>query len=148
MGDRTRMTATIAEPASMEKEQRVLNLICVIAALGLFAFVAYTIFAAGAVISTDGLFFIVVPTVIAICFLAVPLQPIVMRRVTKLLGTEYESREPAVVVGSKTTVGGTVVSAGRPPAVLKSAPALRDPKGRLLPPDVNRMVAEMNRTQN
>jgi len=141
------MTATIsAEPASMEKEQRLLNLICVIAALGLFAFVAYTVFAAGAVISTDGLFFIVVPTVIAICFLAVPLQPIVMGRITKLLGTEYESRAPAVV-GSKTAVGGTVVSAGRPPAVLKSAPALRDTKGRLLPPDVNRMVAEMSRTE-
>src|SRR5215813_5314968 len=132
------------ERPPMQKEQRLLNLICVIAALGLFAFVVYTFFAAGAVISTDGLFFTVVPTVIAICFLAVPLQPIVMGRITKLLGTEYESRAPAVV-GSKTAVGGTVVSAGRPPAVLKSAPALRDPKGRLLPPDVNRMVAEMNR---
>ena len=131
----------------MEKEQRLLNLICVVAALGLFAFVAYTVFAAGAVISTDGLFFIVVPTVIAICFLAVPLQPIVMGRVAKLLGTEYESGAPAVV-GSKTAVGGTVVSPGRPPAVLKSAPALRDPKGRLLPPDVNRMVAEMSRSES
>jgi hypothetical protein len=141
------MTAAITtEPASMEKEQRLLNLICVIAALGLFAFVAYTVFAAGAVISTDGLFFIVVPTVIAICFLAVPLQPIVMRRITKLLGTEYESPAPAVV-GSKTAVGGTVVSAGRPPAVLKTAPALKDRKGRMLPPDVNRMVAEMRRTE-
>ena len=132
----------------MEKEQRLLNLICVIAALGLFAFVAYTFFAAGAVISTDGLFFTVVPTVIAICFLAVPLQPIVMRRVAQLLGTGDETAAPApAVVGSKTAFGGTVVSAGRPPAVLKSAPALRDTKGRLLPPDVNRMVAEMNRPQ-
>jgi len=143
------MTATIAEPASMEKEQRLLNLICVIAALGLFAFVAYTVFAAGAVISTDGLFFIVVPTVIAICFLAVPLQPIVMRRVAKLLGTGDETVAPApAVVGSKTTFGGTVVSAGRPLAALKSAPALKDLKGRPLPPDVNRMVAEMNRAES
>ena len=143
------MTATIAEPASMEKEQRLLNLICVIAALGLFAFVAYTVFAAGAVISTDGLFFIVVPTVIAICFLAVPLQPIVMRRVAKLLGTGDETVVTApAVVGSKTSFGGTVVSAGRPQAALKSWPALKDQRGRLLPPDVNRMVAEMNRTQS
>ena len=143
------MTATItAEPAHMEKEQRLLNLICVIAALGLFAFVAYTVFAAGAVISTDGLFFIVVPTVIAICFLAVPLQPIVMRRVAKLLGTGDETVAAApAVVGSKTAFGGTVVSAGRPPAVLKSWPALKDPKGRPLPPDVNRMVAEMSRPE-
>jgi hypothetical protein len=136
-----------AVAASMEKEQRLLNLICVIAALGLFAFVAYTVFAAGAVISTDGLFFIVVPTVIAICFLAVPLQPIVMRRVAKLLGTGDETVAVAApaVVGSKTAFGGTVVSAGRPQAALKSWPALKDPKGRPLPPDVNRMVAEMNK---
>jgi hypothetical protein len=131
--------------ASMEKEQRLLNLICLIAAVGLFAFVAYTIFAVGAVISTDGLFFIVVPTVIAICFLAVPLQPIVMHRIAKLLGTGDETVVAApAVVGSKTAFGGTVVSGGRA-LVLKSAPALRDPKGRLLPPDVNRMIAEMNR---
>ena len=130
----------------MQKEQRLLTLICLIAALGLFAFVAYTVFAAGAVISTDGLFFIVVPTVIAICFLAVPLQPIVMRRVAKLLGTGDETVVAApAVVGSKTAFGGTVVSGGRPAAALKSAPALRDRKGRALPPDVNRMVAEMSR---
>jgi hypothetical protein len=143
------MTATTAEPAAMEKEQRLLNLICVIAALGLFAFVAYTFFAAGAVISTDGLFFTVVPTVIAICFLAVPLQPIVMRRVAKLLGTGDETVAAAApaVVGSKTAFGGTVVSAGQPAAALKSWPALKDLKGRALPPDVNRMVAEMNRPE-
>jgi hypothetical protein len=132
----------------MEKEQRLLNLICVIAALGLFAFVGYTFFAAGAVISTDGLFFIVVPTVIAICFLAVPLQPIVMRRVAKLLGTGETVAPAPAVVGSKTAFGGTVVSAGRPPAALKSWPALKDQKGRPLPPDVNRMVAEMRRTES
>ena len=140
------MTATIAEPASMEKEQRLLNLICVIAALGLFAFVAYTFFAAGAVISTDGLFFTVVPTVIAICFLAVPLQPIVMHRIGKLLGTGDETVATPAVVGSKTAFGGTVVSAGRPQAALKSWPALKDRKGRALPPDVNRMVAEMSKS--
>ena len=139
------MTATIAEPASMEKEQRLLNLICVIAALGLFAFVAYTFFAAGAVISTDGLFFTVVPTVIAICFLAVPLQPIVMRRVAKLLGTEDETVTAAAPAGRAAVRGATVGAVGAAP-VLKAAPVLRDPKGRALPPDVNRMVAEMSRT--
>ena len=130
----------------MKNEQRLLNLICLIAALGLFAFIGYNFLAAGYVISTDGLFFTVVPLVIAICFLAVPLQPIVMRRVTKLLGTGDTSAVAApAVVGSKTTVGGTVVSAGRPRVPLKSAPVLRDLKGRALPPDVNRMVAEMQK---
>ena len=129
----------------MKNEQRLLNLICLIAALGLFAFIGYNFLAAGYVISTDGLFFTVVPLVIAICFLAVPLQPIVTRRVAKLLGTGDHTVAAPAVVGSKTTVGGTVVSAGRPRVPLKSAPVLKDPKGRALPPDVNRMVAEMSK---
>lgn len=33
----------------------------------------------------------------------------------------------------------------KPPAI-RAVPALKDRKGRALPPDVNRMVAEMNRT--
>src|SRR5262249_46061058 len=117
------MTATTAEPASMEKEQRLLNLICVIAALGLFAFVAYTFFGVGAVISTEGVFFTVVPTVIAICFLAVPLQPIVMRRVAKLLGTGDETVAAAAPAG-RAAVGGAARGALGTPSALKTAPAL------------------------
>jgi len=49
-----------------------LNLICWIGA-GLFlALIAYNLFASGSVISTDGLFFTVVPLVLALSFLAVP----------------------------------------------------------------------------
>lgn len=130
----------------MEKEQRLLNLICVIAALGLFAFVAYTFFAAGAVISTDGLFFTVVPTVIAVCFLAVPLQPIVMRRVAKLLGTGDETVAAAAPAG-RVAVSGAARGAVGAATPLRTVPALKDRKGRALPPDVNRMVAEMQRAE-
>jgi hypothetical protein len=130
----------------MKNEQRLLNLICLIGALGLFAFVAYNLFAAGAVISTDGLFFTVVPTVIAICFLAVPLQPVVSRRIAKLLGTAGETGTP-IAAGARPAVGGAAVSGVGAAATLRTAPALKDPKGRALPPDVNRMVAEMSRTE-
>jgi len=129
----------------MKNEQRLLNLICLIGALGLFAFVGYNLLAAGAVISTDGLFFTVVPTVIAICFLAVPLQPVVSRRIAKLLGTAGETGGP-VAAGARPAVGGAVSGVGAA-ATLRTAPALKDPKGRPLPPDVNRMVAEMSRTE-
>lgn len=59
--------------ASTEKRQQsVLSIICLVTA-GLFlALVAYNLFAAGAVISTDGLFFTVVPLLLALCFLVVP----------------------------------------------------------------------------
>jgi cytochrome c oxidase subunit 4 len=55
-----------------ERQQSRLNLICYIAAALFLALVIYNLFAAGAVISTDGLFFTVVPLVLALAFLAVP----------------------------------------------------------------------------
>src|SRR5262249_61066645 len=66
----TNMTDT-GEPSD-EKQQSVLNLICYIAAALFLALVVYNLFAAGAIISTDGLFFTVVPLVLALAFLAVP----------------------------------------------------------------------------
>src|SRR5437660_12891864 len=56
----------------MKREESLLNLICVIAAAGFFGLIAYDLVAGGSIISTDGLFFIVVPLVFALSFLAVP----------------------------------------------------------------------------
>src|SRR6266576_6003872 len=55
-----------------KREQSLLNLICYIGAALFLALVAYNLFAAGSVISTDGLFFTVVPLFLALCFLVVP----------------------------------------------------------------------------
>src|SRR5438132_11901622 len=64
------MTDTMELPE--QREQSLLNLICLIGA-GLFvALVAYNLFAAGSIISTDGLFFTVVPLVLGLSLLAVP----------------------------------------------------------------------------
>ena len=63
----------MAQPESTEKrEQSLLNIVCYAAAALFLALVAYNLFAAGAVISTDGLFFTVVPLLLAFCFLVVP----------------------------------------------------------------------------
>lgn len=120
----------------MKREQSLLNLLCLIAAAGLFAFVAYNIFSAGSVISTDGLFFTVVPTVIALSFLAVPAQEMASRFFEKRRVARGEEPKPAAGRGR--------LPAGSP-AALKSAPALKDARGRAMPPDVNRMVAEMKK---
>ena len=62
----------MATESPEKREQSVLNVICLVAA-GLFlALVVYNLFAAGAVISTDGLFFTVVPLLLALLFLVVP----------------------------------------------------------------------------
>ena len=133
------MTAT-AERFQMKNEQRLLNLICVIAALGLFAFVAYNFIAAGTVISTDGLFFTVVPVVIALSFLAVPAQEILTRRLEKRRIARGEEVKPTAAATKQAARAASTV-----PAALKLPPALKDVRGRAMPPDVNRMVAEMNR---
>lgn len=55
-----------------KRQQSRLNLICLIGAALFLLLVAYNLFAAGSVISTDGLFFTVVPLVLALSLLSVP----------------------------------------------------------------------------
>jgi hypothetical protein len=124
----------------MKNEQRLLNLICVIAALGLFAFIGYNFLAAGAVISTDGLFFTVVPLVIALSLLAMPAQEFLVNQLEKRRIARGDEVKPTAAAAKQAARAASTV----PPA-LKLPPALKDTRGRALPPDVNRMVAEMNR---
>jgi hypothetical protein len=120
----------------MKREESLLNLICVIAAAGFFALIAYNLFAGGSIISTDGLFFTVVPLVFALSFLAVP-------------GMEFLSRRLEKRASSAGGSGAQLAAAGGGPSSRSAAggghnvPALKDAKGRAMPPDVNRMVAQM-----
>ena len=122
------MTADVGE---MKREETLLNLLCLVAAGGLFIFIIYNLFAAGSIISTDGLFFTVVPAVLAFSFLAVPAMQIAARRLEK---RSLRNGKAAKQVSSGATTA-------RPPG--PAAPALKDAKGRAMPPDVNRMVAQM-----
>lgn len=63
---------TDTSDSTEKRQQSRLNLICLIAAALFLALVAYNLFAAGSIISTDGLFFTVVPLLLAFCFLVVP----------------------------------------------------------------------------
>jgi len=129
-----------AETGGMKNEQSLLNLVCVVGAVGLFAFVGYNLFAAGAVISTDGLFFTVVPTVIAFSLLAMPAQQFLSRRLEKRRIAKGEIT--AATTSARAASAGTGTA-----AALRTAPSLKDQKGRALPPDVNRMVAEMSKAE-
>src|SRR2546423_570534 len=63
-----------------KRQQSMLNLICLIGA-GLFlVLVAYNLFDAGSIISTDGLFFTVVPLVLGLSLLAVPTMAVPAKR--------------------------------------------------------------------
>lgn len=129
------MTATAGnEVSGMKREETLLNLVCLVTAGGFLALVLYNLFAAGSIITTDGLFMIVVPMVLALPFLLVPAGKVVARRLEKR-ALKSGSAPRQVGAGSASTSTGT-------PA-LKSAPALTDTRGRAMPPDVNRLMAEM-----
>lgn len=115
----------------MKREEGLLNLLCLVAAAGLFAFIAYNLFAAGSILTTDGLFFTVVPLVLALCLMAVPAQAFLLRRLEK---RKLKSSGAELQIASRARTA-------LPPS---SVPALKDAKGRAMPPDVNRMVAQMN----
>ena len=119
----------------MKREESLLNLICVIAAAGFFALIAYDLIAGGSIISTDGLFFIVVPLVFALAFLAVP-------------GMEFLERLLAKRKLARGGSGPQLAAAGGAAAPrlgsAQNVPALKDAKGRSMPPDVSRMVSQMN----
>jgi hypothetical protein len=115
----------------MKREESLLNLICVVAAAGFFALIAYNLFAGGSIISTDGLFFTVVPLVLALSFLAVPGMGFLQRKLEKRAGLTGGGPQPRLAPAGGGHIGGP------------SIPALKDNKGRAMPPDVSRMVAEM-----
>jgi cytochrome c oxidase subunit 4 len=85
----------MAEPESTEKrEQSLLNIVCLVGAALFLALVAYNLFRAGTVISTDGLFFTVVPLLLALCFLVVPgMDMLAKRRAAE--SAEDANAEPA-----------------------------------------------------
>src|SRR6266550_4375196 len=84
------MTET-TEPTE-KREQSLLNLVCYIGAALFLALVAYNLFAAGSVISTDGLFFTVVPLLLALCFLVVPgMDMLAKRKAAKALEASGET---------------------------------------------------------
>jgi hypothetical protein len=118
----------------MKREESLLNLICLIGAAGFFALIAYDLFAGGSIISTDGLFFIVVPLVFALSFLAVPGMGFLSRRLEKRASAGSSSGPQLAAAG-----GGT----SRLAPTGANVPALKDVKGRAMPPDVNRMIAQM-----
>jgi len=128
--------AASAEINGMKREETLLNLLCIAVGAGLLALVLYNLIAAGSIFTTDGLFMIVVPLVLALPFLFVPAQKLVSRRLEKR--ALKNSGAPQQISAAATQSGSPGVPA------LKSAPALKDVKGRPMPPDVTRIMAEIN----
>ena len=109
----------------MKKELALLNLTCVVAALGLLGFAVWNAIFSVDFLSTDNLFITAVFLVLALMFAANP-----------LLYLKSEGKLPIPFKGRAKAQTPQLAAAGGAPI----APALLDAKGRAVPPDVRSMV--------
>jgi hypothetical protein len=115
----------------MRREIGLLNLICIIIALGFLALAVISVIDSGAFLITDNLFIITVSLVMALMFAINP-----------LLYLKSEGRLP--LPGVKKSLPAPASSGEWGQVRAQSAPPLLDAKGRAVPPDVRAIVARMD----
>lgn len=114
----------------MQKELGLLNIICIIVALGFLVMAVISVISSGDFLTTDNLFIITVSLVMALMFAVNP-----------LLYLKAEGRLP--LPGMKKAIAAP--AGGGDWGQLKSpAPPLLDAKGRAMPPDVRALVSQMD----
>lgn len=116
----------------MKKELAILNLICVLAAIGLLAFALLNALFSPDFLSIDNLFITAVFLVLALMFAASPLLHLKSEGKLPIPFKRSSGSTPALAAAG----GGT-----------SSGPALLDAKGRAVPPDVRSMVGRFTPTE-
>lgn len=140
------MTDTMErEGGWMKNENLLLNVVCVVMALGFLGLAGLSYFASGNFISTDNLFFSTVSGMMALIFLLVPISSFMAARKAK----KAPAGELAATTAGRDAIAGTTrTSAG----ALRRAPVrfadAVDARGRPIPPDVARMVEFMKDREN
>jgi hypothetical protein len=117
----------------MRKELGLLNIICIIVALGFLGMAVVSVIASGDFLTTDNLFIITVSLMMALMFAVNP-----------LLYLKSEGRLP--LPGMKKAITGPASDGewGQIRSHAAQAPPLLDAKGRAVPPDVRAIVARMD----
>lgn len=116
----------------MTKELGLLNILCIIAALGFLAMAVISAILSGDFFTTDNLFIIAFGLLMALLFAVNP-----------LLYLRSEGRLPMPVFGKSIPA-----SANGAPAQLGASTApLLDARGRAVPPDVKAIMARMNQPE-
>lgn len=121
----------------MKKELTLLNLICVLVALGFVAVAVINVLTSGEWLSTDNLFVTMVCLVMALMFIANPL--LYLKSEGKLPVPFLKSASPAPQLASGSTQQRFSPAASTPP--------LLDKKGRAVPPDVKAIMSNMGQTE-
>ena len=115
----------------MRKELGLLNIICLLVALGFLLMAVVSVIASGDFLTIDNLFIITVSLVMALVFAVNP-----------LLYLKSEGRLPIPGMKKVITAPTTTNEWGQVRA--QQAPPLLDAKGRAVPPDVRAMVSRMD----
>jgi len=115
----------------MRKELGLLNIICILVALGFLAMAVISVIASGDFLTIDNLFIITVSLVMALMFVVNP-----------LLYLKSEGRLPLPGVKKSLPAQGGNSEWGQIRS--QQAPPLLDAKGRPVPPDVRAMVSRMD----
>lgn len=119
----------------MSKELGLLNILCILAALGFLVVIVLSAILSGDFFTIDNLFIITVCLVMALVFIV---NPLLYLRSEGKLPFLNRSGSPAVAGGGARGDWGQIKS---------STPPLLDAKGRAVPPDVKAMVARMNQAE-
>jgi hypothetical protein len=114
----------------MRKELGLLNIICILVALGFLALAVISVIASGDFLTTDNLFIITVSMVMALMFAINPLL---------YLKSEGRLRVPF----SKKAIDAPARTEWGAVSSHTQAPPMLDAKGRAVPPDVRAMVTRM-----
>ena len=115
----------------MRKELGLLNIICLLVALGFLVMAVVSVIASGDFLTIDNLFIITVSLVMALMFAINP-----------LLYLKSEGRLP--LPGMKKSLPAPAGSGEWGQVRAQQAPPLLDAKGRAVPPDVRAMVSRMD----
>ena len=115
----------------MRKELGLLNIICILVALGFLAMALVSVIASGDFLTIDNLFIITVSLVMALVFLVNP-----------LLYLKSEGRLPVPFM-KKSVTAAPNSEWGQ---IKSNAPPLLDAKGRAVPPDVKAIVSRLGRS--
>ena len=116
----------------MRKELGLLNIICILVALGFLGMAVISVIASGDFLTTDNLFIITVSLVMALMFAVNP-----------LLYLKSEGRLP--IPGAKKAIAAPAGGGGEWGQIRsQQAPPLLDAKGRAVPPDVRAIVNRMD----
>lgn len=117
----------------MSKELGLLNLLCILAAIGFLAVIVVSAVLSGDFFTTDNLFIITVCLVMALMFIV---NPLLYLKSEGKLPIPFVKRSPAVAGGR-----------GEWGQIKSTSPPLLDAKGRAVPPDVKAMVTRMNQAE-